>query len=459
MKSKIITLAIATTLTTLATADKPNIIMIYADDLGYGDAGCYGYDTLVPTPNIDRLAEEGVRCTQGYVTASVCGPSRYGLLMGQYQMRIGVQWNQDTWSDLKNGTVETPENSRVGKQRTIDQALKAAGYVTGMAGKYNLPCAPETTFDESYSVMGFGGCYFPDETGNYNSVDGYNNGGGNKEIVWGPKRPGEEYLTDRLGRQTVEFIENHKEDPFFFYLAFNAPHSPMQAKTAYKPRVAHLKTEALKMYGAMVISMDEAIGEVLEALDRLGLAENTIVAFASDNGPTYAYNVEWPEDWPKELLGSAGNLRGYKGQIWDGGLKVPYIIRWPGELEAGQVFEKPVSTMDFYPTFCAAANAPVPEGTHLDGVDLKPFLTGASEGAPHETLYWHWDESGAIRSGDYKLSVWQDLFWLYNLEEDVAEKNDLAKSHPEVAERLMKDYKAFVATLPPVLNPKARKKK
>lgn len=148
----------------------------------------------------------------------------------------------------------------------------------------------------------------------------------------------------------------------------------MLAKKAYKSKVAHLESEALKMYGAMVVSMDEAVGAVLDTLDRLGLADNTLLAFASDNGPTYAYNVEWPEEWPKELLGSAGNLRSYKGQIWDGGLKVPYILRWLAKLKAGLVYTESVSTLDLYPIFCAVADPPIPGGTHLDGVNLVPYL-------------------------------------------------------------------------------------
>ncbi|ADE53530.1 sulfatase family protein [Coraliomargarita akajimensis] len=455
MKKAFPLLALVTSLLASAAERQPNIILIFADDLGWGDVGCYGDTNLVPTPHIDRIAAEGVRFTQGYVTAPVCGPSRYGLLMGQYQQRIGVQWNPDTWSPLRSGPFvnETPESSRIGKQRTIDQALKAAGYVTGIAGKYNLPCVPKTTFDESYSVMGFGGNYFPDETGGYHDVDGHKNGYGNKRILWGPEREGDEYLTDRLGRQASEFIENHKDEPFFFYLAFNAPHSPLEAKAAYKSRVAHLESEALKMYGAMVISMDEAIGGVLDTIDRLGLAEDTIVAFASDNGPSYAYSVEWPEDWPKELLGSAGHLRGFKGQQWEGGIRVPYILRWPGHLKAGQVYEEPVSTLDLYPTFCAAAEAAIPEDTHLDGVDLLPFVQGVKEGQPHEALYWQWNDSGAIRKGKWKLATWKDMHWLYDLDADESESKDLAKQYPEVVAELSNDLNAFIAELPPVLNP------
>ncbi|MDZ8118430.1 sulfatase-like hydrolase/transferase [Pontiella agarivorans] len=431
--------------------------MILADDMGYGDARCYGYDNLVPTPNIDRIAKEGVRFTQGYVSASACGPSRFGLLTGMYQQKFGIQWNQDTWDDLKNGVEETLENNRIPEgQLLINQALSRAGYVTGMSGKYNLPGYPETTFDEYKWIMHFGGQYFPDENGHYAGVDESVARGGHKRILWGPEREGDIYLTDRLGDHAVGFIERHKDKPFFYYLAFNAPHSPMQAKTSLKPQVAHLKTEATKMYGAMLLSMDENIGKVLDKLDELGLTENTLVAFASDNGATFAYNVDWPENWPKELLGSVGPLRGNKGSNYEGGNRIPYLIRWPGKLPAGQVYDHAVSTLDLYPTFCAAGNADIPSSAHLDGTNLLPFLKGEKTGRPHETLYWYHDNSGCVVQGDYKLLVWQDKHWLYNLTEDLGEQHDLAKAKPEIVERLMRKYRSFVDPLPPPLNPAKR---
>jgi len=444
-------------LATSVFAEKPNIIMIYADDMGYGDAGCYGDTNLVPTPHIDRLAGEGVRFTDGYVTAPVCGPSRYGLLTGAYQQRFGVQWNPDCAGDLKNGKVETLDDNRIPPiQRLINQTLSSAGYVTGLIGKSNMPCYPKTTFDESMSVMHFGGEYWPNEDGSYNGVDEPKAVGGHKRILWGPERPGDEYLTDRLGRQSVEFIERHRDQPFFLYLAFNAPHSPMQAKKVHLEQVSHLKTEALRMYGAMLLSMDENVGKVLEALDDLELTENTLVAFVSDNGPTFAYNVLWPEDWPREIMGSAGPLNGYKGQNWEGGIRVPFILRWPGHLQAGQVYEKPVSTLDLYPTFCAAAEAEIPTETRLDGVNLLPHLSGEKEAAPHETLFWYADDRGAVRKGDWKLHVTPEGKHLFDLKSDIGESTDLIQSQPEIAADLLEEYEAFVGALPPVLNAKAR---
>jgi arylsulfatase A-like enzyme len=428
---------------------RPNIIMIYADDMGYGDAGCYGGSNLVPTPNIDRLAAEGVRFTDGYVTAPVCGPSRYGLLSGTYQQRLGIQWNDDAYAVLPD-REETLENNRIPSiQKLINQTLENAGYATGMAGKWNLPCYPKTSFQESMSVMHFGGDYFPDATGHYGGVDEPKARSNFKRILWGPERAGDEYLTDRLGRQSVEFIERHSDEPFFLYLAFNAPHSPMQAKQSHRDAVAHLKPEALKLYGAMLLSMDENIGKVLDALDRHQLADNTLVAFVSDNGPTFAYNVGWPDDWPKELLGSTGPLSGHKGQYLEGGIRVPYILRWPARLKGGQLYREPVNTLDLYPTFCAAARASIAEGTRLDGVDLLPFFSNEKSGVPHDFLFWHSGISGAVRQNNWKLYIYKDIHRLFDLKADVGETTDLAATHPETVAVLMKAYQEFISQLPP----------
>ncbi len=456
---KALVAACLTLLASPATGERPNIVLIYADDMGYGDAGCYGNTNLVPMPNIDRLAAQGVRFTEGYVTAPGCGPSRYGLLLGAYQQRFGVQGNRDTWNDIPAFPNETLANNRIpAGQLLVNQTFGAAGYATGMVGKSNMPCYPQTTFDETWSVMTFGGNYFPHETGYYDGVDGERHTQGFKRILWGPERPGEEYLTDRLGRQAVDFIERHAHEPFLLYLAFNAPHSPLQAKTAYQPRVAHLKSEATKFYGAMMISMDENIGRVMDALHRMGIDDNTIVAFASDNGPTYAYRVDWPDQWPREMLGSAGPLRAHKGTFYEGGIRVPYILRWPGKLTAGQVFDAPVSTMDLYPTFCAAAGIQPPATTQLDGVNLLPHLAGQATGLADRTLYWWWYDQGSMRRGPWKIVSKGQQRELFNLKDDVGETTDLAKHHPQVFQELTQAYDAFRAQMPPVLYPRPSKK-
>jgi arylsulfatase A-like enzyme len=432
---------------------KPNIVLIFVDDMGYGDAGCYGDTNLVPTPNIDRLATGGVLFTDGYVTAPVCGPSRYGLLSGAYQQRFGIQWNEDCYGVIP-GRQETPANNRIPfSQLLINETLARASYTTGIIGKWNLPNYPWTSFDETLSVIHFGADYWPGRSGRYRGVDEPKPVSSSKDIGWGPTRKGDEYLTDRLGQQAVDFIGRHKDKPFFLYLAFNAPHSPMQAKDSHREAVAHLPTEALRLYGAMMLSLDENVGRVLDALDTQGLANNTIVAFSSDNGATYAYNVDWPKDWPKELMGSVGPLSGHKGQMLEGGIRVPFLLRWPARLPAGQVYTAPVTTLDLYPTFCAAAGAEVPAETILDGVNLLPYLTGEKAGAPHTQLFWHAVNRGAVREGDWKLYIHGNISRLHDLAADIGEKQDLSRTYPEVKARLQQAYNEFVRQLPPRVNP------
>jgi len=429
-------------------APRPNIVLIFADDLGYGDVGCYG-SKLVPTPAIDSLARDGIRCTDGYVTAPVCAPSRCGIMSGAYNQRFGIQWNDDR------------KKYSVGQHKLLPQALRAAGYVTGHIGKWNIPVDPKECFDEIYDLIDWEADYFPDETGHYHGVDNPAEIGSRKvQGLWGPERPTDEYLTDRIGRHAVEFIQKHKHGPkpFFLYLAFNAVHSPWQAKKEMRTRYAHL-TPPLNFYAAMIASMDENIGRVLAALP-----QNTLVVFTSDNGPAMGSPriVVWPDHWPKEILvGSAGPLNGHKAQFFEGGIREPFLLRWPGKLKAGEVYRQPVSTMDLYATFCAAAGAPVPDGTKLDGVNLLPFLTSEKTGPPHKILFWKNGENGAVREGDWKLllSAQEPKRQLFNLADDIGETHDLAREKPDVVERLHKAWLDWSAPLPPRANPLKTKTK
>ena len=427
-----------------AAPERPNIILILADDFGYGDPGCYG-GTLVPTPAIDSLARDGVRCTDGYVTAPVCAPSRCGLMTGSYNQRFGMQWNDDR------------RKYSLGQHQLLPQALRAAGYVTGHIGKWNLPVDAKECFHEIYDLIDWEADYFPDANGHYYGVDSETEFASSKrQGIWGPERPGEEYLTDRIGRHAVEFVEKHKHGgkPFFLYLAFNAVHTPLHAKKELADRFGKLPI-ALNFYASMVASMDENIGRVLAALP-----ENTLVAFTSDNGPAKMPVEKWPAGWPQGMLnGSAGPLNGHKGQFLDGGIREPFLLRWPAKLKPGSAYRQTVSTMDLYPTFCAAAGAPVPVGTKLDGVNLLPFLTGEKNGAPHESLFWKNGEAGAVREGDWKLllSPWQPKLQLFNLADDIGERRDLASDKPELVAHLHKAWLDWSATLPPRANPVASK--
>lgn len=433
----------------------PNIIFILADDMGYGDAGCYGDTNLVPTPNIDRLANEGVRFTDGYVSAPLCAPARYGVLTGVYQQKFGVRWNVDATLNLSQyGIVENEEESRIRKPiEIISEPLERVGYNSVMLGKWNLMGYPNTTFDESYSVMHFVGDYFKDKNGDYKGVDGVPSQHEKSRALWAAEDVGGEYLTDRIGRQAAEYIDRNNDNPFFMYVAFNAPHTPLHAKTAHKKQVEHLPTEAQKLYGAMQISMDENIGKILNSLDKNGLTENTIVAFLSDNGATFAYPVNWPAEWEQEMLGSNGVLRGHKAQMYEGGIRVPYIIRYPKLLKGGQVYSEPVSSLDLYSTFSEVAGASPYHQDELDGVNLIPYLQGEKTGTPHNILYWYGSNKGAVRQGDFKYWNYKGRSELYNLADDVSESNDLSETMPEVKKELEEKYYAFINTLPPPLNP------
>jgi arylsulfatase A-like enzyme len=419
---------------------RPNIVLIFADDLGYGDVGCYG-GKLTPTPAIDALARDGVRCTAGYVTAPVCAPSRCGLMTGAYNQRFGIQWNDDR------------SKYNVGTHKVLPQALKAAGYVTGHIGKWNVGADIAGCFDETFDTIDWEADYFPDKDGHYYGVDSATEHASSKrQGLWGPERPGEEYLTDRLGRHAVEFISKHKRgaQPFFLYLAFNAVHSPYHAPKQVEARYSQLQPP-LNYFAAMLASLDENVGRVLAAVP-----ENTLVVFASDNGPAKMPVQKWPEGWPTNVLaGSAGPLNGHKGQMLEGGIREPFILRWPGRLKGGHLYHQPVMTMDLYATFLAAAGAPVPAGTKLDGVNLLPFLTGAQPGTPHDILFWKNAEHGAVRQGDWKLvlSPWPPKLQLFNLADDIGEKNDLAAEKPELAEKLHKAWLDWGATLPPRASP------
>ena len=427
---------------------RPNILLILADDLGYGDLGCYG-GSDIPTPHIDRLASEGIRFTDAHVTCPVCGPSRVGLLSGIYQQRIGCYWNQDLWAS--NGW-QLPDTLKI-----LPQLLKAAGYVTGHIGKWNISPDSRPYVDEGFDVMLWKGAYYPDEDGTYQGVDRPD-----FKIEphgWGPPRQGAEYLTDRLTRDALDFIDRYQNESFFLYLAYNAPHTPLQADIKYRELFKDLKDEPNRIYAGMVSSLDENIGKILEKLRELDLEGNTMVVFTSDNGPARGgtYIRGWLEDWPETLLGSAGSLRGYKAQIFEGGHREPFIIRWPEVLSKGQEYSKLTSTLDLLPTICGAAGIRISGDRVIDGVDLLPFITGEKQNAPHDTLFWMTSNQGAVRQGDWKLIIESDSSrLLFNLRTDLAERNDLSNAHPEIVKQLIGAWKEWSKPFPVSFSDKAK---
>jgi arylsulfatase A-like enzyme len=407
-----------------AAGRPPNIVLVLADDLGYAELGCQGCKDI-PTPHTDSIARGGVRFTQGYVTCPICAPTRAGLLAGRYQQRFGFETNPGP-------EAYAAENFGLPlDQPTLAERLKAAGYVTGMVGKWHVGYKPELTppkrgFDEFYGFLSGAHNYLP--------------GGRRSELRRGMETiTGEkEYLTDAFGREAVAFIQKNKARPFFLYLPFNAVHSPLEAGEQHLKRVEGIADPKRRTYAAMTVAMDDAVGRVLETLRREGLEENTLIFFLSDNGgPT------------PQTTSSNAPLRGYKGQVWEGGIRIPFMVQWKGKVPAGTVSSDPVISLDIVPTVLAAAGKPASPDDKFDGVDLLPHLSGEKSGLPHDVLYWRFHAKQAIRSGDWKLvkEQRQGRWELYNLADDIGETKDLAERMPEKVKELERAWQAWNAQL------------
>ncbi|MFM7182515.1 MAG: sulfatase-like hydrolase/transferase [Verrucomicrobiales bacterium] len=414
---------------------KPNILILFADDLGYADLGVQGARDI-PTPHIDSIARNGVRCSSGYVSSAMCSPSRAGLLTGRSQSRFGhdINWEPE-WPVDPNDHRGLPLT-----EKTIADHLKAAGYRTGIVGKWHLGEAPpfhpnRRGFDEFVGFIGGGHNYFTEHYRSTPPLNHYNTVL-EKNGVSQPAAPG--YLTTLLGEESAAFIHRHKEKPWFLYTAFNAPHTPLQATPELLERVKHIGNDGRRTYAAMIVGMDDAVGRILRQLRDDGLEENTIVFFLSDNGGTTEN-------------GTSSNLplRGRKGQMWEGGIRVPFLAQWKTVLPAGKTYERPVTSMDILPTSLAAAGGTSVASQALDGVNLLPFLTGEKSGDPHDLLFWRIAERDiwAVRGGDHKFVKEGDKFRLFDLSRDVGETTDLAEKLPEIRGRLQKAHDEWSATL------------
>lgn len=422
--SLIFTFALLLPLTAWSAEKRPpNIVVIVADDLGYGDLGCHGGKDI-PTPRIDGLAKQGVRCTSGYVSGPYCSPTRAGFLTGRYQQRFGHEFNP-------GGGPRVAENFGLDlNQTTIADRLKKAGYSTALVGKWHLGFAPkfhpqQRGFDEFFGFLGGAHPYFPQEVAN-------------NPILRGTEKVAEkEYLTDAFTREALAYIDRQKEKPFFLYLAYNAVHNPQHARPDLLERFASIGDERRRTYAGMLTALDEGVGKVLDRLQDTGLEKNTLVVFISDNGgPPANGSTNTP-------------LNGQKATTWEGGIRVPFILRWPGQLPAGAEYQQPVIQLDLLPTALAAAEVPVATDAKLDGVNLLPFLMGENRAAPHDALYWRFGEQIALRQGDWKLlKVRGDKEpRLYNLRDDVGEKTDLASAQPDRVQKLQKLWDDWNQTL------------
>lgn len=429
MLALLVTLALLAEPQASAAANRrPNIVIILADDLGYADVGVQGCRDI-PTPNIDRLAAQGVRCTSGYSAHPFCSPMRASLMTGRYQHRFGYERN----------IAYDPQNRHMGlpqAETTVATRLSRLGYAAGMVGKWHLGAAApfhpnRRGFDFFYGFLGGGHDYFrvdlrrPEGEGYLTPLQR----NGQPQSLDG-------YITTVLSEEAIGFIEEPREGPFFLYVSYNAPHTPMQAPEEALSRFSSIQDTRRRAYAAMVSAMDDGIGGILGSLDRLDLRENTIVFFLSDNGGPENANASRNDP-----------LRGQKGDVFEGGIRVPFLVSWPGTLPRGAVYGQPVNSIDVACTALAVAGLDPGEEERLEGVNLVPHLSGEIDSPPHDALFWR-KEGGAawaVRSGDLKLLKRRTSarVELYDLAADIGEARDISTARAQDVERLRALYERW----------------
>lgn len=424
----------ATAVARASETEKPNIVLLFADDAGYGDFGFHDSHHF-RTPHLDQLANDGVRLTSFYVSGATCGPSRAGMLTGRYQQRFGYEEINVPGIMSDSSKLNGDEMGLPTHLPTMADHLKQLGYRTGVFGKWHQGIADryhplKRGFDEFYGFRGGARSYFPYP--NPQAVPRENW----MERGFGEYQEHEGYLTDVLAEEACEFIERHQDSPFFAFVSFTAVHAPMEADPKDEGTFPELEGDR-RTAAQMTLSMDRACGRIVEKLSELGLSQNTLIVFTNDNGG------------PMDKNGSSNYpFSGVKGTQLEGGIRVPGVIAWPGQLPAGAVYKQPLSTLDLLPTFVSAAGGDAQSIEDIDGVDMLPYLRGETEQRPHETLYWKMECRGAIRDGDWKLLRFPDRpAELYNLADDPGEQNDLAVEKREITKQLFGKLFAWEQTL------------
>jgi len=427
---------------------RPNFVFILVDDLGWADVGCNG-SRYHETPNIDRLAAQGLRFTNAYAACAVCSPTRASIMTGRYPARLGVtDWIR---SRFQGGKI--PENTQnpteyVGDPKhrllcppnalwmeldeiTIAEALKAAGYVSCHVGKWHL--GADDWYPEKQGFdYNIGGCDFGQPPTYFDPY--FRKGQGNIPTL-APRRAGE-YLTDREGDEAVRFIREHRDRPFFLYLAHYAVHTPIEARAdlVQKYQAKPPTQQKNARYAAMIESVDQAVGQVCAVLDELKLADNTVVLFTGDNGGLLPVTNNAP-------------LRSGKGYPYEGGIREPLLVRWPGVIRPGGTSAEPVTSVDYFPTLCEAAGVPLPADRAIDGLSLVRHLgSGGTQPLGREAIFWHFPHYrgtdvvpySIVRAGDWKLIKRYEgkAFELFNLRDDLSEQNDLSEARPEKVREL-----------------------
>ncbi len=410
-------------------ATQPNVVLIFADDLGYADVGYHGTSD-VPTPNIDSIAEEGAWFSAGYVSAPVCGPSRAGLLTGRYQQRFGFELNPNQKRATRRTKIAITEP-------TFGHRMKKLGYKTAFVGKHHSGKMPEN------NPLNLGFDFF----------FGFDNGASSYYIEDNPIRRlkkghtsvtyESEYISDAFAREVVQFIEDNKNDPFFIYLAFNAVHGPMTAPPDLLEKYSYITDEGRRALMAMLDNMDANIGKVLDKVSSIGKENDTLIIFLSDNGgdqekSNYSYNLP---------------LRDRKGGMYDGGIRIPYCVKWPNKIPSGQKYDFPVISLDILPTIVTAAGGQIDPEWKLDGINLLPYIKADPEMPAERYLYWRFNYGWAIRDNTWKLiRPWGGTLGygtgdfpveLYKLSTDIGETANVIDQHPDIANRLQQAWDAW----------------
>jgi arylsulfatase A-like enzyme len=401
-----------------------NVVLIIADDLGFADLGVQGSADAL-TPHVDSLAAGGARLTDGYVSAPACSPTRAGLMTGRYQQRFGLELNPPSPSP--------PEFGLPLEETTLAAQLQAAGYVTGLVGKWHLGTAPpfhpmNRGFDEFFGFLGGSHSYRDWDSAEDPVLRGFG------------AVAGTGYLTDAFSREAASFVRRHAREPFFLCLSYSAVHRPMEKPPRrYMDRFPGVTDPLRRKYLAMLAAMDDGVGRVLDEIHAAGLDERTLIVFLSDNGG------------PSTLNGSRNTpLRGGKEDVYEGGIRVPFIVRWSGRVPSGIEYRKPVIQLDIFPTVLAAAGVGAPADVETDGVDLLPFLDGSNAASPHAALFWRYGGPSAVRQGDWKLvNDAAGNAQLFDLASDAGEETDLAPARPEIVSELETELAEWQAGLMP----------
>ena len=461
------------TVTPAVAKRAPNVILIVADDLGFNDITFNGGGVAggaVPTPRIDSIAREGVNFSSGYAGNATCSPSRAALLTGRYPTRFGFEYTAVplAFSKMVGGhdtpgspfrsiyhaerEADMPDVKAMGmpaSELTMARLMKQAGYRTLHLGKWHLGELPQYQpnahgFDDSLAMLEGAGMYLPQTAPtvvnariDFDPIDkflwAYHNWG--LQFNGGPKFAPSAYLTDYLTDEAINAIAANRDRPFFMYLAYNAPHTPLQATKADYDALPQIENHTLRVYAAMIRSLDRNVGRVLDALRMQGLDDNTIVVFTSDNGG--AHYIGLPDiNQP---------YRGWKATFFEGGVRVPFFMRWPSVIPAGSTYGVPVSHFDIFATALGAAGIAPPADRKIDGVDLLPYVTGQVAGSPHDRLYWRSGSYRTVLAGNWKLHVTETppKDWLYNLADDPAEKKNVAARQSAKVRELKAHLTAF----------------